>query len=103
MKINDIFKDAFAFVLSIMGAYFFMMMYIPMLFRTSYRILNEKEIKARELMRMMGMSDTPYWLSWYFYHTCINTLLTLITWPILIGVFENSSWTILLLFSWLYG
>jgi ATP-binding cassette subfamily A (ABC1) protein 3 len=103
MKINKILKDPFGFMLQVMGAYFFMMMYIPMLFRTTYRILNEKEIKARELMRMMGMSDTPYWLSWYFYHTCINTMLSLIVWPILIGVFENSSYTILLVFSWLYG
>jgi hypothetical protein len=103
MKIKTIPVDPFAFLLMIMGAYFFMMMYIPMLFRTSYRIISEKEIKARELMRMMGMGDTPYWLSWFFYHTCVNTMLSFLVWLVFFGVFRESSPAIIFLFVWLYG
>ena len=103
MKIKSIPKDPFAFLLMVMGAYFFMMMYIPMLFRTSYRIISEKEIKARELMRMMGMAETPYWLSWFFYHTCVNTMLSFLVWLVFFGVFAESSVAIIFMFVWLYG
>jgi len=28
------------------------------------RISSEKETKIRESMKMMGLTDTPWWLSW---------------------------------------
>jgi arabinogalactan endo-1,4-beta-galactosidase len=34
------------------------------MYRTVYRIVFEKFSKAKESMRMMGMSDFPYWASW---------------------------------------
>lgn len=58
----------------------FMMMifFMPMFFRTIYLILNEKTSRIKEVMRMMGMNDGAYWLSWFFYLTVINTMITAI-------------------------
>ena len=33
-------------------------------------------MRIRETMRMMGMKDTPYWLSWFWYHTCISFIIS---------------------------
>ena len=36
-------------------------------FRMTGRIVSEKETRVRESMAMMGLSETAYWLSWFFY------------------------------------
>lgn len=67
-------------------------------------MVKEKESKARESMRMMGMTDFPYWLSWFVYYTVLNTILSLIAWLVLcINVIEYSNPLYVLLFIWLYG
>jgi hypothetical protein len=104
MKIEPILKDTFAFLLKMVGPYFLLMVYIPMLFRTSYRIISEKETRVRETMRMMGMKDSPYWLSWLLYHTIINTCITIPVWLFsAYGVFSFSSSLLILVHTWLYG
>lgn len=79
-------------------------MYIPPIFRTTYRIVAEKESKVKESMRMMGLRDTPYWLSWLTYYTIVNTTMTLIVWAILITkVLSKTEGWILFLLVWLFG
>lgn len=39
MKIPPMMKDPFAFMLSMLSPYFFMLMYLPMVYRTTYRIV----------------------------------------------------------------
>jgi len=34
-------------------------------------------------MRIMGMTDLPYWLSWFIFYTVINTVVTTLAWAIL--------------------
>lgn len=50
--------------------------WLPFLLRTGYMVLEEKESRVKETMRMMGMSLTSYWLSWFIYFTVVNTLLS---------------------------
>jgi ATP-binding cassette subfamily A (ABC1) protein 5 len=52
-------------------------------YRTSYRIVAEKENKVKESMRMMGLRDTAYWLSWFSYYTLLNTTISFFTYLIL--------------------
>lgn len=104
MKIPPILKDPFSFLLGIIGPYFFMLIYLPMLYRTTYRIVSEKELRVREIMRMMGMKDTPYWMSWLLYYTIVNTAMCIPIWIIItFGVFTASSGLMLWFFVWLYG
>lgn len=83
---------------------FILLMYIPLLYRTVYRIVFEKMTKAKESMRIMGMSDFSYWLSWWTYYTIVNTLLVTGAWAALnINVFPIQSSFILWITIWLYG
>jgi len=79
-------------------------MYILPVFTIVSLMVKEKESKARESMRMMGMTDFPYWFSWFFYYTTLNTILSLIAWLVLcINVIGASNPWYVLLFIWLYG
>jgi len=61
-----------------------LMMYVPLLYNTVYRIVKERESKSRESMKMMGLTDTPYWLSWFVFYTAQNLLITTLAWVILL-------------------
>ena len=79
-------------------------MYIPPLYRTVFRIVAEKESKVKESMRMMGMTDLSYWLSWFFYYSTINFFVSTFSWIILIyGVFKFSNGFLVWLILWMFG
>lgn len=63
-------------------------MYIPPLYRTVYRIVQEKESKVKESMRMMGLGDFAYWLSWYTYYTTVNFAISFLCWAMLNGLWK---------------
>ena len=70
----------------------------------TFKIVREKESRCKESMRMMGMTDWPYWLSWFVYFTCINTVLTTTAWLIMcINVIGHSNYFLIWLYMWLYG
>ena len=78
--------------------------FILPLFTIVSLLVKEKESKARESMRMMGMTDLPYWLSWFVYYTALNTVLSLIAWGVLcINVIRASNPWYILAWIWLYG
>ena len=96
--------DAFAQFLASLLPLFILLMYIPPVYNTTFLIVREKESRTKESMRMMGMSDWPYWLSWFFYYTCINSALTFIAWIIIRWTVISSSNTFIIwLYMWLYG
>ena len=96
--------DDFGQLIAGLFAFCMMIIYITPVFRTTYRIVAEKESKVKESMRMMGLKDTPYWLSWLTYHTVVNTILSLIIWSILFSkVMSKTNGLILFLIIWLYG
>ena len=78
-------RDDFAALLTGLLAFFILVMYIPPVYRTVYRIVAEKENRAKESMRMMGLKDLPYWASWWVYYTIVNTLMVSLTWIILVN------------------
>lgn len=79
MTFSPIIGDAFTYILYLILPYFLMLMFIPMVYRVTYRIVREKELKTKEIMRMMGMKMTPYWMSWFVYFTAVNFLLSIVT------------------------
>ena len=69
-----------------------------------FMLVKEKESRIKESMRMMGMTDTAYWLSWFVYYTMINTAISTLAWLILLyNVINFSSPFLVWLFFWLYG
>jgi hypothetical protein len=79
MVFQPIIGDAFTYILYLILPYFLMLMFIPMVYRVTYRIVREKELRTKEIMRMMGMKMTAYWMSWFVYFTAVNLLLSLVT------------------------
>jgi len=78
--------------------------FIPMVYNMVFRIICEKETRAKETMRIMGMTDLPYWLSWFVFFTVINTIVTTLAWSILmINVINYSDPFYLWIFFWLFG
>ena len=57
--------------------------YIPPVYILVFLLVREKELGVKESMRMMGMTDAPYWISWWFHFTCINTIVSMFAWALL--------------------
>jgi len=103
-RIDPYVQDSFAQVLQMTLVFFMLLMFIPALYRTVYRIVAEKATKAKESMRMMGLTDFPYWASWFTYYTIVNTTLCALAWCVVYGyVFKNSSGVLLFLMFFIFG
>jgi ATP-binding cassette subfamily A (ABC1) protein 3 len=84
--------------------FFILLIYILPVYRMISRIVSEKESKARESMKMMGMSDTPYWLSWFTYYLIVVTIISILCIIILsINVVVYSSKGIIFAYFWIFG
>jgi len=75
MSSNEYTDDPFARFLAILGFFLFLIYIVP-LYRLAYRIVNEKETRARESMKMMGLQDTSYWMSWLTYWIIIVSIIS---------------------------
>jgi hypothetical protein len=103
-KSSPIQTDNFGLLLQQALPSFFMLMFIPVLYRTVYRIVFEKATRAKEAMRMMGMGEFAYWSSWLVYYTVVNTILVTLSWAVLmINCLSIKSGGFIWLFLWLYG
>jgi len=96
--------DPFASYLGLLLPLFLMLSFIPQVYNAVFKITREKETRAKETMRIMGMTDLPYWLSWFVFFTVINTIVTTLAWSILmINVINYSNPFYLWIFFWLFG
>lgn len=83
---------------------FLFLVYILPVYNVVFLIVKEKESKTKESMRMMGMSDAPYWLSWFVFYTFISTLVATISWSVLlINFVQPNSYLFVWLWFWVYG
>ena len=104
IRMPPIRMDYFSFTLYAGMAFFVMCMYIPLVYRTTFRIVQEKSSRAKETMRMMGMREASYWASWLTDYTLKNLIITTLCWSILYTlVFEFSSGWLLWLLIFVYG
>lgn len=101
---SDIEGDFFPLILNGLFSFFLQLIYIPFLYRTVNRVVSEKSTRARESMRMMGMSDFSYWLSWLLYWTVINLAISIIIWFLgTVNIFQKDHGDALFLFVFLFG
>lgn len=94
-------QSSFSRVLVLLSFFIFLVYIVP-LYRFTYRIVAEKESKARESMKMMGLTDSSYWLSWISYFAILVTIITIII-VALLGRLLKSSPGILFIIFWVYG
>ena len=104
LKADEYVSDDFSLVLEDMLPFFLLLIYILPVYRLISNIVAEKESKARESMKMMGLSDFSYWLSWWTYYFIVVTVISGLCLGVLsINVLENSDRGIIFLFLWIYG
>ena len=97
-------KDDFDRVLKAMLPFFMLLMYILPVYRLISNIVSEKETKARESMKMMGLSDFSYWLSWFVYYFIIVLIISIACTIILsANVFKYSNRGIIFPYFFIYG
>lgn len=53
-------------------------------------------------MKMMGLTDSSYWLSWFTYYAILVTIITIII-TLLIGRLIKTSRTLMFVILWVYG
>lgn len=97
-------SDNFSLIMQGMLPFFMLLMYILPVYRLISNIVAEKESKARESMKMMGLTDSSYWLSWFTYYIIVVTIISILCVIILAPtVFTNSTTGIIFLYFWVYG
>ena len=103
-KSDSYIKDDFDRVIKAMLPFFMLLMYILPVYRLISNIVSEKETKARESMKMMGLSDFSYWLSWFVYYFLIVLIISIASTIILsANVFKYSNKGIIFLYFFIYG
>jgi hypothetical protein len=104
MKLGTTKADSFDLIVEFLFPLAVTLMYIMPIHRMIMRIVSEKHTKIREVMRMMGLSDTTYWASWFVFYTIIVTIISLLsTFMICFKVFPHSNWLLIFLLFWLFG
>jgi len=91
-------------VLSFQLPLFTIFMFLPPLFRMTFRMVSEKETRVRESMNMMGLTDFSYWVSWFLYYSLINLFISVAS-TIILGTWllKNSDIRQVFLYFWMYG
>lgn len=103
MKSSEYLQDDLAENLPQVWGTLMVIIFVAPIYRLVYNIVGEKQQKVRELMKIMGLTDTPYWLSWFMYYTVIMTGICFILTLISIFIFKYSNWIIIYLYYWCYG
>ena len=104
MKTGATVEDDFAPVFGLIS-FFVTLMYLIPVYRITFRIVSEKESRARESMKMMGLKDSSYWLSWFVYYLLLVTTISIVTTIVLSSgnVIKYSDGFLSFLYLWLFG
>lgn len=104
MITNPITIDKFAAINDQVLPMFMVLMYLLPVYRYTSRLVSEKQRKTRDLTRLIGVGESPYWLSWFVFFVIGMTVISLGCALILTyGVFKYTSFLPMLIFFWLYG
>ena len=76
--------DPFASTLALLLPLFLLLAYVPQVYNMTFKIVRERESRTKETMRIMGMTDLPYWMSWFVFYTGLNTIVTTLAWLVLL-------------------
>ena len=90
--------------LSLTFPLFFISIYLLPLYYMVTKLAEERESRAREGMKMMGLKDSTYFLAWLIFFFIINVIIaTLIVGVLSIEVFQKSNLLMIWCMAILYG
>lgn len=97
-------SDPFLQVWTLTLPFLLLLIFIPPVYNTVFLIVREKESRIKESMRMMGMKDSAYWLSWWCYYSCVSFMICLLAWCVLlINCIEHSNIFLVFIFFLFYA
>jgi ATP-binding cassette subfamily A (ABC1) protein 3 len=96
-------KDPFGRFLSFVLPFFLVIAYVCPLCLVVFRMVKEKETRAKEGMKIMGMGDLVYFLSYFLQYLIINTFTCIINSMILSRILTMISFIYIFGFIWLFG
>ena len=103
-KVESYHWDTIMWYLEVFFNFVIIVMYVPLTYRTTYRIVAEKESKVKDTMRIMGMNIIPYWLSWLVTYTILNTIIVILVCLFMsINIVHIESFPVFFLVLWLNG
>ena len=80
------------------------LMYLLPIYRFTSRLVSEKQKKTKDLSRLSGVKESPYWLSWFLFYMIGVTIVSVSCALILaFGVFKYTTFLPILIFFWLFG
>ena len=84
---------------------YFVLAFTPYIIILVVYLVKEKEDKSKELMRIMGMQDSAYWLSWIITYSIIIFVGVLIMNSIAAAakIFGNSNFVLMVIIFYLFG
>ena len=102
-KYNLYIHDKFENFMGYMLGFFLIITYAIPLTRYIFVMVKEKEIKSKEGMKIMGLSELYYFLSYFIQYFVLNILYTIANSLILSLVFKHIPLIYLFLFFFLFG
>lgn len=94
----------FQFILESLLELFVLIIFLIPLYLTTFIMATERESRSRESMRMMGMIDTSYFISWWIWYTLQITVISVIAMTVLcINIIVYSSPGYIFIWFWLFG
>ena len=102
-KYDKFINDAFVRNISLLLCFFTIVAYALPLTINIYRIVKEKETRAKEGMKIMGLSELTYFLSYFVIYFIINLFYSIVNALILKNVLTNIEFFYIFLLYFLYG
>ena len=103
MKYLDYREDLFASVIGFLGPFFIIIAYMAHLCIYVYRMVSEKESKAKEGMKVMGLTDGIYFCSYFIQYTAISFFDSLINAFIFIKIFNTIPYIVFFFIFFLFS
>lgn len=95
--------DKFGSYIGFIVPFFLLIAYVCPLCIYVFRMVKDKESRAKEGMKIMGLTEGIYFLSYFLQYVVLNTIYALINAGILSRVFKHVGFQFILAFFWLYG
>ena len=104
MHSNPIVVDQFLFVADELFPLFMVLVFLMPIYRFTSWIVSEKLNKTKDVSKSMGVSETSYWLSWFFFYLTGMTPVSIICALLMTyGVLQNANFGPVLVLLWLFG
>ena len=103
MKYKSYRNDLFAFALGYLGPFFIIIGYMGHLCMYVYKMVLEKETKAKEGMKIMGLTDGIYFLSYAIEYFCIAFFDAIVNGIIFHQIFKRVPYEVLFFLFFLFA